>query len=107
MSKFLSNNYCETNDVKGMKCHNSAQSSLDALTSDSEQRTYCFIITYFYSAASNGKMKANSLLAFKIFTCCICRYAYVEIKPELKKKYFKIWLWYKLQIWGNVSKLLQ
>ena len=29
-------------------------------------------------------MKAYSLIVI-IFTCCICRYTYVEIKPELKK----------------------
>ena len=32
----------------------------------------------------NGKMKAYLLLVFIILTCCIYRYASVEIKPELK-----------------------
>ena len=34
---------------------------------------------------TKAKMKAYSLLVFIIFTCCICRYTSVEIKPELKK----------------------
>ena len=34
-------------------------------------------------------MKAYSLLVFLIFTCCIYKYASVEIKPELKKNILK------------------
>ena len=34
-------------------------------------------------------MKAYSLLVIVIFTCCICRYTLVELKPELKKNILK------------------
>ena len=36
-----------------------------------------------------GKMKAYLLLAPIIFTCCICRYASIEMKPELNKNILK------------------
>ena len=39
---------------------------------------------------TKGKMKAYSLLFIVIFTCCICRYASVKIKPELKKNILKL-----------------
>ena len=34
-------------------------------------------------------MKVYSLSVTVIFTCCICRYASVELKPELKKSILK------------------
>ena len=34
-------------------------------------------------------MKAYSLLVIVIFTCCICRYTLVELKPDLKKNILK------------------
>ena len=42
----------ETNEIKGMKFHNSAQFSLDALTTDFERRTNHFIYAYFYSTTN-------------------------------------------------------
>ena len=40
-------------------------------------------------------MKAYSLI-ITIIVCCTYRYASIEIKPDLKKKHFKIWLWFEL-----------
>ena len=75
-----------------MKFHNSAQSSLDAPTSDFNEETIISVLLFTCTLQiRKDKMKAYSLLVFLIFTCCIYRYASVEIKP----KYFQIWLWYK------------
>ena len=38
---------------------------------------------------TKGKMKGCSLSIIVIFTCCICRYTSVKIKPELKKNILK------------------
>ena len=66
-----------------MKACNSVQSPSDDLT----ELNY-FTYFYYFSITvqlTKGKMKACSCLVILIFTCCICKYASVDIKPELQK----------------------
>ena len=98
---FPSNVNCKTNKIKGMRFHSSAQSSLDTQTSGFEWRNCHFVLILTSTVQlMKGKMNAYSLLVIIILTCCINRYTSIGIKPELKKNILKIWLCYKLQIWG-------
>ena len=51
--RILSNANCKTNEIKGMKSHNSAQSSLDDLTDQLQVKNCTASFIHYYYSTTN------------------------------------------------------